>query len=280
MHGGGKRSGLIPGLWPKLFAPAPRGVGRRSGEAVKLGPSLPVAPGGPSLRVDRADDTRINKSFRFSSARWELAKKRQVIQIQQIRVNGRIRAKEVRVIVASTNETLGVMRIHDALRKAQSLGMDLVEVAPHAQPPVCRIVDFGKFRYELAKQEKDKKQNTSKLKEIKFRVNIDEHDYLTKIRRGEQFLDKGNKLKVQLQFRGREMAHKDLGEAVMRRVKEDLATMAAVEMEPRMVGRSINMTLSPLPAAKRKRRFSLAEHDTDEDDHDEDEDDDTDETED
>lgn len=199
-----------------------------------------------------------------------------VIQIQQIRVNGRIRAKEVRVIVASTNEQLGVMKLQDALRKAQSMGLDLVEVAANANPPVCRIVDFGKFRYELAKQEKDKKQNTSKLKELKFRVNISEHDYLTKIRRGEEFLDKGNKLKVQLQFRGREMAHKDLGEAVMRRVKEDLSTMAFVEMEPKMIGKSINMTLSPLPAAKRKRRFShvhheeLDEHDDAHDDEDED----------
>jgi len=157
------------------------------------------------------------------------------------------------------------MKLQDALRRAQGLGLDLVEVAANANPPVCRIVDFGKFRYELAKQEKEKKQNTSKLKEIKFRVNIDEHDYLTKIRRGEQFLDKGNKLKVQLQFRGREMAHKELGDAVMRRVKEDLSTMAAVEMEPKQIGKSINMTLSPLPAAKRKRRFSLAENDTDED---------------
>ncbi len=172
------------------------------------------------------------------------------------------------------------MRLQEALRKAQSLGLDLVEVAPHATPPVCRIVDFGKFRYELAKQEKEKKQNTSRLKEIKFRVNIDEHDYMTKLRRGEQFLDKGNKLKVQLQFRGREMAHKDLGQAVMQRVKSDLATMAVVEMEPRLIGRSINMTLSPLPAGKRKRRFSLAENDTDEheeedDHHDDEEDDDT-----
>jgi len=170
----------------------------------------------------------------------------------------------VRVIIASTNQALGVMRLQDALRKAQSLGLDLVEVAASAVPPVCRIVDFGKFRYEIAKQEKDKRQNTNKLKEIKFRVNIDEHDYLTKIRRGEQFLDKGNKLKVQLQFRGREMAHKDLGDAVMRRVRDDLATMAAIEMEPKQIGKSINMTLSPLPAAKRKRRFSLPEHDLDE----------------
>ncbi len=165
------------------------------------------------------------------------------------------------MVIASSSEQLGVMKLQDALRRAQSLGLDLVEVAPNANPPVCRIVDFGKFRYEVAKQDKEKKQSTSKLKELKFRVNIDEHDYLTKIRRGEQFLDKGNKLKIQLQFRGREMAHKDLGDAVMRRVKADLATMAQVEMEPKQIGKSINMTLSPLPAAKRKRRFSEAEHD-------------------
>jgi len=122
------------------------------------------------------------------------------------------------------------MKLQDAIRRAQAMGLDLVEVAPNATPPVCRIVDFGKYRYEVAKHEKDKKQSTSKLKELKFRVNCAEHDYLTKIRRGEQFLDKGNKLKIQLQFRGREMAHKDLGEAVMRRVKEDLSGMAVVEM--------------------------------------------------
>jgi translation initiation factor IF-3 len=159
------------------------------------------------------------------------------------------------VIVAATNEQLGVLKLPDALRKAQSLGLDLVEVAPNAQPPVCRIVDFGKFRYQLAKQEKDKKQASSKLKEIKFRVNIDPHDYHTKIRRGEEFLDKGNKVKVQLQFRGREMAHQELGMGLMHRVKEDLNTMAAVEMEPKLMGKSINMTLSPLPANKRRRKF-------------------------
>jgi translation initiation factor IF-3 len=161
----------------------------------------------------------------------------------------------VRVIVASTNEQLGVMKLPDAIRKAQSLGQDLVEVAPNADPPVCRIVDFGKFRYQLSKQEKDKKQGSSKLKEVKFRVNIDPHDYHTKVRRAEEFLDKGNKVKVQLQFRGREMAHQELGMALMHRVKDDLITMAAVEMAPKQMGKSINMTLSPLPANKRKRKF-------------------------
>jgi translation initiation factor IF-3 len=168
----------------------------------------------------------------------------------------------VRVIVAATNEQLGVLKLPDALRKAQGMGLDLVEVAPNANPPVCRIVDFGKFRYELSKQDKEKKNSASKLKEIKFRVNIDEHDYVTKLRRAEEFLDKGNKVKVQLQFRGREMAHQELGDQLMQRVKGDLSTMAQVEMEPKHMGKSINMTLSPLPAAKRKRRFMDASGDS------------------
>lgn len=177
-------------------------------------------------------------------------------QPPQIRVNHRIRAREVRVINGATNEQLGVMRLPDALRKAEELGLDLVEVAAAASPPVCRIVNFGKYRYELAKQEKDKKSHAGKVKEVKFRVNIDNHDYMTKIRHAEEFLDKGNKLKVQLQFRGRQMAHKELGMAVVLRVKEDLVTMGHVDMDPKLVGRAINMVLSPLPANKRKRRFA------------------------
>lgn len=139
------------------------------------------------------------------------------------------------------------MKLSDALRRAQELGLDLVEVAANANPPVCRIVDFGKFKYEAAKQDKEKKNSSSKLKEIKFRVNIDEHDYMTKMRHGEDFLDKGNKVRVQLQFRGREMAHQELGMALMVRVKTDLSTMAHVEMEPKLMGKSVTMTLAPLP---------------------------------
>jgi translation initiation factor IF-3 len=172
-----------------------------------------------------------------------------------IRVNHRIRAREVRVINGANGEQLGVLKLPDALRKAEEMGLDLVEVAANANPPVCRIVDFGKYRYELAKQEKDKKSHAGKVKEVKFRVNIDNHDYLTKIRHAEEFLDKGNKLKVQLQFRGRQMAHQELGMAVVLRVKEDLATMGHVDMEPKLVGRAINMVMSPLPANKRKRKF-------------------------
>ncbi len=162
----------------------------------------------------------------------------------------------MRVILAATNEQLGVMRLDEAIRRARALGLDLVEIAPNAQPPVCRIVDFGKFRYDLAKQEKDKKHTVSKVKEVKFRVNIDAHDYLTKIRHAEDFLDKGNKVKIQLQFRGREMAHQNLGLLVVQRVRDDLAGMAHVDMEPKLVGRAVGMTLSPLPANKRHRKFT------------------------
>lgn len=178
-------------------------------------------------------------------------------------MNGRIRAREVRVILSSTGEQLGVMKLSDALRRAQSLGLDLVEIAPTASPPVCKIVDFGKFRYDLSKQDKEKRPSGTKLKEIKFRVNIDEHDYLTKIRHGEEFLDRGNKVRVQLQFRGREMAHQEFGMKLMERVRDDLATMSQVEMDPKITGRNITMTLSPLPANRRKRRFAaMKEEDT------------------
>jgi translation initiation factor IF-3 len=167
----------------------------------------------------------------------------------------------VRVILASSGEQLGVMKIQDALRKANELGLDLVEVAPNAEPPVCRIVDFGKFKYEQAKNDKDKKSNAAaKMKEIKFRVNVAQHDYETKLRHAEEFLDKGNKVRVLLQFRGREMAHQELGAERMTRIKKDLVDMAIVEQEPKLQGRTMLMTLAALPAGKRKRHY-FSEHD-------------------
>ena len=177
--------------------------------------------------------------------------------------------------MASTGEQLGVMKLPEAIRKAQEMGLDLVEIAANATPPVCRIVDFGKFKYEAAKHEKDKRHSGSRLKEIKFRVNIDSHDYETKLRHGEEFLDKGNKVRVQLQFRGREMAHQELGMALMARIKTDLSSMASVEQEPKLMGKSVTMTLAPLPVNKRKRHF-LSEHDLEampEDDDDDEEED-------
>lgn len=155
-----------------------------------------------------------------------------------------------------TNQQIGIMNTQDALRAARQVGLDLVEVAPQANPPVCRIVDFGKYRYELSKQEKEKKASGPKLKEVKFRVNIDDHDYLTKLRRAEDFLAKGSKVRMQLQFRGRENAHQELGFELLDRVRVDLDLMANVEMQPKKMGRAITMVLSPLPENKRKRRWT------------------------
>ena len=155
------------------------------------------------------------------------------------------------------------MRLSDALRKAQSLGQDLVEIAPTANPPVCKIVDFGKFRYDISKHSKDKRPAGARLKEIKFRVNIDEHDYMTKVRHAEEFLDRGNKVRVQLQFRGREMAHQELGIQLVGKVRDDLSSMSQVETEPKIAGRNITMTLAPLPSNRRRRKFT-AEPKTDE----------------
>jgi translation initiation factor IF-3 len=147
-------------------------------------------------------------------------------------------------------------------------------VAPTANPPVCRIADFGKFKYELTKKEKESKHSTSKIKEIKFRVKIGTHDYETKLRHAEEFLEKGNKLKMVLQFRGRENAHKDLGIAMMQKIIKDLETMALADMPPKLVGRAVGMTMSPLPAAKRKRKFAKIEEEyveDEEEDHDDEE---------
>jgi len=186
-----------------------------------------------------------------------------------IRINDRIRAREVRVIIGSTGQQLGILKTEEAVRRAKSYGLDLIEVAPTANPPVCRIADFGKFKYELTKKEKESKHSATKIKEIKFRVKIGSHDYETKLRHAEEFLDKGNKLKMVLQFRGRENAHKDLGMAMMHKIIKDLETMAAVDMPPKLVGRAVGMTMSPLPAAKRKRKFAkiddeyVEDHDSD-----------------
>ncbi len=176
-------------------------------------------------------------------------------------------------MVLATGEQLGVMSARDAYMKAQAYGLDLVEIAPNADPPVCKIIDYGKYKYEQAKLKKNQKsKSATRLKEVKFRVRTEPHDYNIKMARAEKFLDTGHKVRVQLQFRGRENAHKELGFEVMKRVIEDLKTMAQLDQEPRLSGRAIGMTLSPLPQHKRKPRFTKF-HDEDyidEDDHDED----------
>ncbi len=148
------------------------------------------------------------------------------------------------------------MDTKEALAIAQEGGLDLVEVASQARPPVCRIMDFGKYVYEQQKKAKDSKGSSSKTKEVKFRPRVDVHDFMTKLRRAEEFLDKGNKVKLTLSFRGREMAHTEVGFDTMRRAIKDMDHMATADNEPKLVGRNIGVMLSPLPANKRKPKYS------------------------
>ena len=174
------------------------------------------------------------------------------------RVNDRIRAPKIRVVYGE-GQQLGVMSTREALDKAKSVGLDLVEIAANADPPVCRIVDYGKYKYEQSKLKKtSKSKGPAKMKEVKFRVRTEEHDYNIKCARAEKFLDEGHKVRVQLQFRGRENAHCDIGFVVMDLVKNDLKGMAHVDMEPKLAGRAIGMVLSPLPEEKRERHFMLS----------------------
>jgi len=188
------------------------------------------------------------------------------------RINERIRAPRVRVVSAS-GEQLGVMNTREAVQKAKALGLDLVEVASNADPPVCRVVDYGKYKYEQSKLKKNKSKSATRMKEVKFRVRTEEHDYNVKMGRAETFLEAGHKVRIQLQFRGRENAHREIGFEVMVRIKEDLKTMAHVDQDARLAGRNIIMILSPLPKDQQKRHFILDHGELiEEDDFDDDED--------
>ena len=173
------------------------------------------------------------------------------------RVNEKIRAPKIRVVYEE--HQLGVMTPQQALEKAKSVGLDLVEIAAKADPPVCRVVDYGKYKYEQSKLKKtSKSKGPVKMKEVKFRVRTEEHDYNIKCARAEKFLDAGDKVRVQLQFRGRENAHRDIGFDVMNKVREDLAGMSHCDMEPKLAGRAISMVLAPIAEEKRERRFMLS----------------------
>jgi translation initiation factor IF-3 len=175
-----------------------------------------------------------------------------------IRKNDKIRAREVRVIGPS-GEMLGVMPPDEALKIAKSHFLDLVEVASSAHPPVCRILEFGKYKYELSKNKRNKEKTSKRIKEAKFRPRIEEHDYLTKVRRSEKFLHQGNKLKITLMFRGREMEHIDLGMNLVRQAIKDLEGVGKPDDQPKLNGRFIIVTLSPLPQHQRVLRFNSLE---------------------
>ena len=157
-----------------------------------------------------------------------------------------IQAEKVRVI-DENGENIGVMYTREAIEQAASVGLDLVEVSPNADPPVCKFLDVGKFRYEAQKKAnlQRKTQKTQDIKEIKMRPNIDDHDYDVKMRNVNKFIEEGDKVKVTLRFRGREMAHQQLGMLLLRRVQDDTAEIAKIEAYPRMEGRQMLMVLSP-----------------------------------
>lgn len=161
-------------------------------------------------------------------------------------MNERIRAREIRVIGAD-GEQLGIMTPQDATRKAREQSFDLVEISPNAVPPVCRIMDYGKFLYEQEKKERAAKKNQKQivLKEVKFSVNVDEHDYVTKKNHVLRFLGEGDKVKASLRFRGREMAHQNLGRKVLERLINEVGEKGIVEFRPRMEGNTVHVILAP-----------------------------------
>ncbi|MBI5385263.1 MAG: translation initiation factor IF-3 [Verrucomicrobia bacterium] len=170
-----------------------------------------------------------------------------------VRINGKIRAREVRVI--GDEGQLGVFSLPEAINMARAKGVDLVEVAPNATPPVCRLVDFGKYRYEQAKKEKESKkhQHANRVKEIQLSPSIDPHDFKVKLGHAVDFLCEDMKVKVNLRFRGREMAHKEFGFQQVENFIKELAPYAHADSEPKLVGRGVTVMISPLPRNKRAK---------------------------
>jgi translation initiation factor IF-3 len=170
-----------------------------------------------------------------------------------LRVNGKIRAREVRVVMGE--KQLGVISLNEALSLARQHGVDLVEIAPNAVPPVCRLVEIGKFRYEKAKKEKDSKkhQHASTVKEVQLSPRIDPHDLGIKVQHATGFLCEDMKVKVALKFRGREMAHQEFGFEVIKKFLEAIAPFGHPDFQPKLIGRGINVMISPLPRNKRAK---------------------------
>ncbi len=180
------------------------------------------------------------------------------IAAQEPRLNDQITVRECRLINFD-GEQLGIYPLVQARRIAEDEGLDLVEIAPQADPPVCRIMDYGKFKYDQAIKAKQARKNQSKIetKEMKFRPKIDVGDYTTKKKHVLRFLDAGNKVKITIMFRGREMAHPEQGLTILERLADDLKDVAVIESQPKMEGRNMHMLIAPLPsavAAKKKKK--------------------------
>ncbi|MBM3307092.1 MAG: translation initiation factor IF-3 [Candidatus Eisenbacteria bacterium] len=181
--------------------------------------------------------------------------------IQAPRVNRKIRISQVRLIDVDGTQ-VGVLATSEALAMAEQKGLDLVEVSPKARPPVCRIMDYGKYMYQLNKRAKEakKRQHVTQVKEVKMRPKIEPHDYDFKLRHAREFLEAGDKVKCTVTFRGREMAHKEMGIRLMEKVAQDLAEAAAVEVPIQSEGRAMMMVLSPRPGTKARERTGSSEH--------------------
>jgi translation initiation factor IF-3 len=164
----------------------------------------------------------------------------------EIRYNRFVRAREVRLI-GPDGGNLGVLDTRDAMQKAKDFGLDLVEISPNATPPVCRIMDYGKHKFEIDKRKKDakKKQTAVKVKEVKFHANVENHDYDTKMRHMREFLEEGNRVKCTLWFRGRENSHTDIGFQLFQRILDDLKEVANAEQAPKLAGKNLSMLVGP-----------------------------------
>ncbi len=169
------------------------------------------------------------------------------ISNNNLKINERIRANEVRLI-DNEGEQIGIKKFDEALRMSEERGFDLVEVAPQANPPVCKIMDYGKYKYEQAKkrQKQKRNQNVMKVKEVQMGVKIQDHDFNVKLKQARRFLNDKNKVKVRIRFRGREMVHKNLGYELMDRLKEKTEDIGKVESSPKMEGHSMLMFLTPI----------------------------------
>ena len=175
--------------------------------------------------------------------------------VRELRTNERIRARDV-LVIAENGERLGVLPLPEALTAARERDLDLVEVAPGAVPPVCRLLDYGKYKYEQAKRERGsgKQQHHGELREVRFKVKIGDHDLDLKVRRAEGFLREGDKVKLSVMFRGREMAHPEIGHQLLKRVQERLQDAATVEKPPTMEGRFMNMILGPVATRQQRQQ--------------------------
>ena len=179
------------------------------------------------------------------------------IAAQEPRLNEQITVRECRLIGYDGNQ-MGIYPAAQARRIAEDEGLDLVEIAPNADPPVCRIMDYGKYKYDQAIKAKQARKNQSKIetKEMKFRPKIDVGDYTTKKKHVLRFLGQGNKVKITIMFRGREMSHPDLGLSILERLADDLKDVAVIESAPKMEGRNMHMLIAPLPSSAKKKKDS------------------------